>query len=53
MIERGGEVRIAMLADVKQRTIRPLIEETIAPGTLETLAEASGAQTPVPKALAV
>lgn len=34
MIERGGEVRIAMLADVKQRTIRPLIEETIAPGTL-------------------
>jgi transposase len=34
MIERGGEVRMAMLADVKQRTIRPLIEETIVPGTL-------------------
>jgi len=34
MIERGGEVRIVMLADVKQRTIRPLIEETIEPGTL-------------------
>jgi len=34
MIERGGEVRIATLADVRQRTIRPLIEEAIAPGTL-------------------
>ncbi len=34
MIERGGEVRIAMLADVRQRTIRPLIEEAIVPGTL-------------------
>lgn len=34
MIERGGEVRIAMLADVKQKTIRPLIEEAIEPGAL-------------------
>ncbi len=34
MIERGGEVRIALLADVQQKTIRPLIEETIEPGTL-------------------
>lgn len=34
MIERGGEVRMAMLADVKQRTIRPLIEASIVPGTL-------------------
>ena len=34
MIERWGEVRIAMRADVKRKTIRPLIEEAIAPGTL-------------------
>jgi len=34
MIERGGEVRIVMLADVKQKTIRPFIEDTLAPGTL-------------------
>lgn len=32
IVERGGEVRIAMLADVRQGTIRPLIEEPIAPG---------------------
>jgi hypothetical protein len=34
MIERGGEVRIAMRPDVKQKTIRPRVEETIVPGTL-------------------
>lgn len=33
MIERGGQVVIKMLADVKQRTIKPLITETIAHGT--------------------
>ena len=34
MIEGGEAVRIVMLADIKQRRIRPLIEETIEPGTL-------------------
>lgn len=34
MIERGGEVVIHMVDDVKQTTIKPLIEETIAPGSL-------------------
>jgi transposase-like protein len=34
MIERGGEVRITMLADVQRKTIRPLIEEAILPGAL-------------------
>jgi transposase-like protein len=33
MIQRGGEVMIRMLADVKQATIGPLIKRTIAPGT--------------------
>ena len=33
MVERGGEVRIAMLEDARQETMRPLIEETIEPGT--------------------
>lgn len=32
MIQRGGQVVIKMLSDVKQRTIKPLITETIAPG---------------------
>ena len=32
MIQRGGQVVIRMLADVKQRTIGPIIEATIAPG---------------------
>ena len=32
MIQRGGEVVIRMLADVKQVTIGPLIKRTIAPG---------------------
>ena len=33
MIQRTGEVVIRMLADVKQRTIGPLIKATIAPGS--------------------
>lgn len=33
MIQRGGEVMIRMLADVKQATIGPLIKQTIASGT--------------------
>jgi transposase-like protein len=32
MIQRGGQVVIRMLADVKQVTIGPLIRKTIAPG---------------------
>ena len=34
MIERGGEVRIVMLENVQQPTIRPFIEATIEPGTV-------------------
>jgi transposase len=34
MIQRGGQVVIRMLADVKQTTIGPLIRRTIAAGTL-------------------
>jgi transposase-like protein len=34
MIQRGGQVVITMLANVKQKTIEPLIKETIAPGTV-------------------
>jgi len=34
MIERGGEVRIILLENVQQSTIRPLIKETIEPGTI-------------------
>lgn len=34
MLQRGGRVVIQMLANVQQATIRPLIEATIAPGTL-------------------
>jgi transposase len=33
MIQRGGQVVIKMLPDVKQRTIKPIITQTIAPGT--------------------
>ena len=33
LIERGGEVVIRMMADVKQVTIEPLIKATIAPGS--------------------
>ena len=34
MIERGGQVVINLLANVKQKTIEPLIKGTIDPGTL-------------------
>ena len=34
MIQRGGEVVIRMLENVKQPSIFPLIQSTIAPGTL-------------------
>ncbi len=34
MIQRTGEVLIRMLEDVKQKTIGPLIKETIAPGSV-------------------
>lgn len=34
MIQRGGQVVIRMLEDVRQTTVRPLIEATIRPGTL-------------------
>jgi transposase len=33
MVERGGAVVIRMLENVRQKTIRPLIETFIAPGT--------------------
>ena len=33
MIERGGQVVIHLLANVKQKTIEPLIKDTIDPGT--------------------
>ena len=33
MIQRGGEVGIRMLANVQHRTIKPLMQATIAPGT--------------------
>ncbi len=34
MIQRSGEVMIRMLADVKQKTIGPLIKQTITPGSV-------------------
>lgn len=34
MIQRGGEVVLQMLSNVKQATIAPLIRNMIAPGTL-------------------
>lgn len=34
MLQRGGEVSIRMLADVQQKTIKPLILATVAPGTM-------------------
>jgi transposase-like protein len=34
MMQRGGQVVISMLANVKQKTLEPCIKETIAPGTL-------------------
>jgi hypothetical protein len=36
MIQRTGEVVIRMLADVKQKTIGPLIKATIARGAWST-----------------
>ena len=34
MMQRGGQVVIHLLANVKQKTIEPLIKDTIVPGTL-------------------
>ena len=34
MIQRGGQVVIRILEDIRQTTIQPLIEATIRPGTL-------------------
>ena len=34
MMQRGGQVVIHLLANVKQQTIEPLIKDTIVPGTL-------------------
>ena len=34
MMQRGGQVVINLLAHVKQKTIEPLIKDTIMPGTL-------------------
>ena len=34
MMQRGGQVVINLLANVKQKTIEPLIKDTIHPGTL-------------------
>ena len=34
MIQRGGQVVINLLANVKQKTIEPFIQDTIVPGTL-------------------
>lgn len=34
MIQRGGEVVIPMLANVQQRTIKPIIQSIVKPGTL-------------------
>ncbi len=33
MIQRGGQIVIRMLADVKQKTVGPLTRNTIAPGS--------------------
>jgi transposase len=34
MIQRGGQVVLHMLENVRQKTIKPLIQETVLPGTL-------------------
>ena len=34
MMERGGQVVIHLLANVQQKTIEPLMKDTIASGTL-------------------
>src|SRR6266446_3979255 len=41
MMQRGGQVVINLLANVKQKTIEPLINDTIIPGTLTSTAEYS------------
>ena len=33
MMQRGGQVMIKLLANVQQKTIEPLIKDTIMPGT--------------------
>ena len=33
MVQRGGQVALRMLANVQQKTIQPIIEETVAKGT--------------------
>ena len=34
MLERGGEVRLVMLENVQQQTLRPLVEAPLKPGTV-------------------
>jgi transposase-like protein len=34
MLQRGGEVAVRMLADVQQKTIKPLVLAAVAPGTM-------------------
>jgi transposase len=34
MIQRGGQVVMRMLANVQQKTIRPIIESVVVPGTM-------------------
>ena len=34
LIQRGGQVALHMLPNVRQATIKPIISETVAPGTL-------------------
>ena len=34
MIQRGGEVALQMLSNVKQATIAPVIQKMVSPGTL-------------------
>ena len=34
MMQRGGQVVINLIANVQQKTIEPLIKDTIVPGTL-------------------
>ena len=34
MMQRGGEVIVKMLSNVQQVTIKPLIQKSVAPGTL-------------------
>jgi transposase-like protein len=48
MIQRGGDVVIAMLANVQQVTIKPLIKATIAVGSL-IYTDEYAIYTPVPK----